>query len=100
MKLHHALFSLHRYKSLARHVWQLVEAKDRSVRSVVEKSCALLTASEMSGSSLSVKLIGDQKRRLLYNRPTIDCGKRKEDISYEVKQCYAWGPDLRWPSDD
>jgi len=34
--VHHALFSLHRYKSLARHVWQLVEAKDRSVRSVVE----------------------------------------------------------------
>jgi hypothetical protein len=36
---------------------------------------------------LSVKLMGDQKRRLFYNRPTIDSVEGKKDNGYEVKQC-------------
>jgi hypothetical protein len=45
----------------------------------------------MSGSSLSVKLIGDQKRRLLYNRPTIDCVNERKILVMKLNNVILGG---------
>jgi hypothetical protein len=38
----------------------------------------------------AIRLIADQKTRLFLKRPTTDGVNRKEDSSYEIKQCFTY----------